>query len=112
VVRLTRTVLAPHVQPLAKEGAKIVAMLPNAAELYRDQIKRGLDGDPRAALKARVIVRKLFNDEVLIEQDDDGGVWARYSLNPAALIAAGCRNVGAQDALPALYLERIPLRLK
>jgi hypothetical protein len=74
--------------------------------------KLGLDGDARAVLKARVIVGKLLNGEVLIEQNGDGGVWARYSLNPAALIAARCRNVGAQDALRDLYLERIPLRLK
>ena len=63
-------------QPAAKEGAKIVAMLPNAAQLYREQIQLGLSGDPRAALKARLIVRKLLKDEVLIGQDDDGSVWA------------------------------------
>jgi hypothetical protein len=57
-------------------------------------------------------LESLLNNEVLIEQDDDGSVWARYSLNPAALIARGVGLGGAQDALPDLYLERIPLRLK
>jgi hypothetical protein len=46
-------------QPAVKEAAKIATMLPNAADLYRKQIKLGLDDDPRAALKARVILRKL-----------------------------------------------------
>ena len=59
-------------QPAAKAGAKIIA---NAAEFYRE-IKLGLDGDRHAALKTRVIVRKLLNTEVLIEHDDDGSVWA------------------------------------
>ena len=63
----------------------------------REQIQLGLSGDPRAALKARVIVRKLLNDEVLIEQGDDGSVLARYSLNPAALITRGVGFGGAQE---------------
>jgi hypothetical protein len=83
---------------------------PNAAQLYREQIKLGLQGEPRAALKARVIVRKLLNDEVLIEQDDDGSVWARYSLNPTALIAAGCRKVGAQESVCSI--PTVPMRTR
>jgi hypothetical protein len=46
-------------QPAAKKAAKLAAMLPNAAALYREQIRKGLDGDPRAALEARVTLRKL-----------------------------------------------------
>jgi hypothetical protein len=49
------------------------------------------------ALKARVIVRKLLSDEVLLEQDSDGSVWARYSLNPAALLTRGVGIGGAQE---------------
>lgn len=42
-------------QPAAKQSAKVLSMLPNAAEAYRRQIEQGLDNDPRAAGKARVI---------------------------------------------------------
>ncbi len=87
-------------------------MLPNVAELYRKEIGLGLDGNPRAALKARVIVRKLLNNEVPIERDDDGSVWARYSLNPAALLSRGVGFGGAQDPLPDLYLRPIALQGK
>jgi hypothetical protein len=58
-------------RPVAKEGAKLAALLPNAADLYRKQISLGLDGDPRAALKARTILRKLCGP-IVIESDQDG----------------------------------------
>ena len=32
--------------------------------MYRKQIAAGSDGDPRAALKARVILRELFGGKV------------------------------------------------
>jgi hypothetical protein len=57
-------------RPVAKEGAKLASLLPNAADLYRKQISLGLDGDPRAALKARTILRKLCGP-IVIESDQD-----------------------------------------
>ncbi len=75
-------------QPAAKKSAKVAAMLPNAAELYRKQIELGLDGDPRAALKARAILRKLCGT-ILLEPGEDGSLWAVYDLHPAALLARG-----------------------
>jgi hypothetical protein len=47
-------------QPAAKRSAKILPMLSKAAALYRRQIADGLNGNPREALKARVILRELF----------------------------------------------------
>ena len=38
-------------QPGAVASAKVLAMLPNAAKLAREQVAAGLDGDPRASLK-------------------------------------------------------------
>jgi hypothetical protein len=38
--------------------------------LYRKQIDLGLDGDPRAAFKARVILRKLCGT-IVLEPDAD-----------------------------------------
>jgi len=35
-------------------------MLPKAADAYRRQIAQGLDNDPRAAGKARAMLRKLL----------------------------------------------------
>jgi hypothetical protein len=43
---------------------KAFTMLPRAAEAYRRQITLGLEGEPRAALKARMILRELFGGEV------------------------------------------------
>ena len=39
---------------------RILTVLPRAAAMYREQIAKGLDGDPRAAMKARVLLKDLF----------------------------------------------------
>ena len=67
---------------------RVVIMLPNSAELYKKQIERGLGGDPRAALKARAILRKLCGT-IVLEPEEDGSLWAIYDLQPAALLARG-----------------------
>jgi hypothetical protein len=53
-------------QPEAKASARVFAMVPRAAELYRQQVRLGLDGNPRKALKARVFLRGLFEDGKVI----------------------------------------------
>lgn len=86
-------------RPEPRAAAKIFAVLPNAADLYRKQINLGLDGDPRQALKARVVLKKLITDSVVIEQAEDGKVWARYSLQPAALLAEAVGVDGRGDRI-------------
>jgi septal ring factor EnvC (AmiA/AmiB activator) len=43
------------VRPAERENARVLALMPQAAELYREQIDLGLGGDPAAAAKARTI---------------------------------------------------------
>lgn len=43
---------------------KAFTMLPRAAEVYRRHITLGLEGEPRPALKARSILRKLFGGKI------------------------------------------------
>lgn len=74
--------------PTARQGARIAALLPNAAELYRKQIALGLDGDARAALKARAVLRKICGT-IVLEPGDNGSLWANYDLQPAALLRSG-----------------------
>jgi len=71
---------------------------------------RYVDGDPRQALKARVIVNKMIAP-VVIEQHSDGSVWANYALRPAALLAQSTAVgiAGAQESLPKLHPLRIVL---
>jgi hypothetical protein len=64
----------------------MIAMLPKAADAYRRQITQGLDNDPRAADKARVILRKLLGPIRLIPEQR--GLWAEYDVQPAALLRA------------------------
>ena len=73
-------------QSAAMPSSKVLTMLPRAAEAYRRQITLGLDGDPRAALKARVILRELFGGNIRLVPQLDGGLMAHWSLHPGALL--------------------------
>jgi site-specific DNA recombinase len=83
--------------PDAKVSYKLLARLPHTARLYRQQIIEGLDGDPRAASKARVILRELFGGEIRLQPQPDGGLLAFWNLQPAALLkAAGTCGSGGR----------------
>ena len=82
-------------QPAGRQSAKILTMLPKAAEAYRQQIERGLDDDPREAAKARVLLRDLLGP-IQLCPGQDGSLWAQYHTRPAALIK---RAVGASVEL-------------
>jgi hypothetical protein len=60
------------------------------------QITEGLGGDPRAAAKARVLLRQLFEGEIRLQPQPDGGLLARWNLQPAALLrgAGTCGSGG------------------
>jgi site-specific DNA recombinase len=73
-------------QQIAAPSARMFTMLPRAAEAYRRQITLGLDGDPRAALKARVILRDLFGGKIRLVPQLDGGLIAHWNLHPGALL--------------------------
>lgn len=72
-------------RPHAKQNARVLSMLPCAAAEYRKQIVLGLEGDPRATAKARVILRDLVGPVTLTPGPGKGELWASYKLNPAAL---------------------------
>ena len=81
-------------QPDAMVSAKILAMLRKAAEVYREQVALGLDGDPRASLRARVFLRELFSGEFRLVPDENGGLVAHWNLCTAALL----RGVGSSGS--------------
>ncbi|GFE79257.1 resolvase [Steroidobacter agaridevorans] len=72
-------------RPAARESARVLTMLPKAAEFYRDQIDRGLGGDLCAAAKARTILREMLG-EIMLSPGKDGSLWAEYAMQPAALL--------------------------
>lgn len=76
-----------HAKPTdISEGAKLLTMLPNAAELYRRQIALGLDGaHPQILLKARLAIRELLG-QIRLEPGEDGSLWAAYEVHPAVLV--------------------------
>ena len=73
------------VRPAERENARVLALMPRAAELYREQIDLGLGGDPAAAAKARTILRDMLG-EIMLSPAEDGSLWAEYAMQPAALL--------------------------
>ena len=60
------------------DGARVISMLPIAAADFREQIKRGLAGDERASLKARVFLRQYFGGQIKIIPAEGGLSKRRY----------------------------------
>lgn len=69
----------------ASHEGKLVAALPNAAELYRRQIAVGLDGNPSEAAEARRILREIFGGKVPLTRRGRE-LWAQIELRPEALL--------------------------
>jgi site-specific DNA recombinase len=65
---------------------KVLSILPRAAELYRRQVALGLEGNPQAALKARVFLREWFGGKIRLEPVADGGLIAHWNQNVGALL--------------------------
>lgn len=65
---------------------KVFTMLPRAAEAYRRPISLGLEGEPRATLKTRSILRDLFGGKIRLVPEPDGGLTAHWNLHREALL--------------------------
>ena len=87
------------VQPTERENARVLAMLPRTAELYREQIDQGVGDDPAASAKARTILREMLG-EIMLSPRDGGSLWAEYAMQPAALLmGAGAGTRGRGDRI-------------
>jgi site-specific DNA recombinase len=79
-----------HSQQLGADlpTSKLFALMPRAAEMYRRQVALGLDGNPQAALKARLFLREWFGGKIRLEPLADGGLMAHWNQNVGALVSA------------------------
>src|SRR5229473_8489458 len=73
-------------QPEAKQHARVLALLPKAGKAYATQLEEGIDGDPRATQRARLILRDLIG-KITYTPRPDGSLWASYYLNPGILVS-------------------------
>jgi hypothetical protein len=85
------------VRPGERENARVLALMPRAAELYREQIDLGLGGEPAAAAKARTILRDMLG-EIMLSSGEDGSLWGEYGMQPAALLQ-GAGTCGRGDRI-------------
>ncbi len=53
-------------QPLAKQSARMLALLPRAVEEILTEIGEALTGNPRSVTRARLALRRLFGGNRLI----------------------------------------------
>lgn len=83
-----------NTRPAERENTRVLALLPRAAELYREQIDLGLGGDLEAAAKARTILRDMLG-EIMLSPGEDGSLWAEYAMQPAALLIGA--GTGGRD---------------
>jgi DNA invertase Pin-like site-specific DNA recombinase len=93
-----------NAQPAARRSLNIQSIFPGAAALFRRQIDLGLEGDPRAALEAREILRELFGKKIRLLPQPDGGLIAEWNLQTVALlkIVGTCGSGGALCHVPTL----------
>ena len=81
-------------RPNAIPLAKAIAFMSKAAKLYRRQVAQGLDGNPQAALKARVFLREWLGGKIRLEPLPDGGLQAHRMQNVGAL----CKGLGTHGS--------------
>lgn len=68
-------------------------MLSRAAEAYHRQIALRLEGEPRAARKARSILKEIFGGEIRWVPEPDDGLTAHWNLLVSALVETQGRLV-------------------
>lgn len=89
-------------------SARTTACWHSCHELYREQIDRGLGGDPAGATKARTIPREMLG-EITLSPGEDGSLWAEYAMQPAALLkdareqVVGVRRFGVFLQFPSVF---------
>lgn len=97
-------------QPEAKATAKILSMLPKAADTYLRQIDQGIGGDPRQVQRARHILRGLVG-QVDMVPGQKGELFASYRLNPWAVLK-GAGYGGRDEPVSGLPAEPVRVRVK
>jgi site-specific DNA recombinase len=76
-------------RPELRQTAKVLTMLPKAAEAYRRQIAAGLEGNPRETAQARAVIRQLVGGKIWLAPDAAAGhLVAEFGLNRVALLRA------------------------
>jgi hypothetical protein len=86
----------------APHELRVFSILPRAAEMFRQQVIAGLDGNAKEALKAREVLRQMFDGHVDLKREGDS-LWAEYYVQPVALLhAVPVGNRGGGGALCAL----------
>ncbi|MDB6013121.1 MAG: pinR [Gammaproteobacteria bacterium] len=93
-----RAQLAPQLVPPRGASLRVFSILPRAAEMFRKQVTAGLDGNAKEALKAREVLRQMFDGQVDLKREGES-LWAEYTVQPAALlhvIPVGNRGSGGR----------------
>ena len=89
---------------------KVLHALPAAAAHYRQQITKGLQGNPTEAGRARIGVRRLLGDSIkLLPAKGGGHLVAHLEFQRAALVAGATGSVGSGGLIQLLPTRRLSL---
>jgi hypothetical protein len=102
-VHAKRQQLAISLLP-ADGAAKVLAMLPRAAEIYCKQITEGINDNPEATGRAREILRELIGPVRIKTEGDE--VWGVFELRHNVLLKAQIEMVGVTGFEHATYTSR------
>jgi site-specific DNA recombinase len=76
-------------RPADRETAKVLAMLPRAAEEICREISGALAGSSKATVRMRGVLRHmLINGRVDLKAEPDGSIWASYGLQTGKVLQA------------------------
>jgi hypothetical protein len=79
----------------SKSNAKVLHALPVAAKQYRDQIRKGLQGNRMEACRARFTVRQLSGKEITLKPARDSShLVAHLQFHQMALLGGQFAAVG------------------
>ena len=95
-------------EPAARASARMLAMLPRAAEEFRKQLALGLKGSEQDVLRARVALQRHFGGEIRLVTEPGGGLVARWNEPVGAVFQAAQVSVGSGGALPTNSTVIIP----
>jgi DNA invertase Pin-like site-specific DNA recombinase len=100
-------------EPETKRMDKVLAALPAAANQYRGQIEKGLQGNPTEAGRARVAVHKLLGDQIkLVPAKGGGHLVAHLEFQRAALLGGIAGSVGSGGRICSVTTVPQSARLK
>jgi len=98
-------------QPVQRERAKVLAMLPKAAAAYLRQVDAFAAGDRPATQEVRLMLKGMIGP-IKLAPEPDGSLWATHRQLDFAALVRTAGTCGRGEALHAVPAVRIRVRVR